>query len=481
MRLSYKTLLLDFFKYGVFGSITRLVNFVLLPIFTRLFSTEEYGIIDLISTFASFSEVLIAFSLQSAIIRFFHDRDLKNHRKEIIGSSLLIILVAGSLVISFTYFFLQDLALFLLQSPVHKKYLMYGALFAFFSATAQPGMAFQRMSGNVYTFSIISLLQSLGYILFSLLFVLKFNYGVEGVFLAKVIANSLYASSSNILIRGNISFPPNFKLIKYLLRYAGPLVPSVMITWLNAQADRIIIVNIIGLSYAGIYGAAAKISVIIMIIISAFRLSWNPIAMKLLYHKERNEIYKEVMNFFLGSLLTVALFLSAISKELLKWITTPEYSGGYIVLPWLLGAFVIHGSGTLAALGASIQKKTEINMLAALIGASLNLFLSIFLVRRYGIVGAAYGSFVAELTFVAILIFFSRKVGIAFNNFKLILSILIYIITSATIILSYNVELLDLFIFRIISMVVGGGVLLIILFKQQTIIKIIKVFQEIIK
>jgi len=218
------------------------------------------------------------------------------------------------------------------------------------------------------------------------------------------------------------------------------MFPAVVVTWANNQVDRMILLAFLGVSVVGIFGAAARIAMLIGLLVTIFQQAWTPIAIENIDNESgRNEFYRRALNYYAGAMAAIALVLVAFSKEVLALLVPTEYLAGYVVIPWLIGAQILHGSGGITNLGMLISKRTFGNSIAAWTGVAVNLGLGLLLIPQVGIWGAALGSFFAELVFTSLLWRFSVQVtDIQFDRQRLLGVLGCYVVTCGLVIVTYE-------------------------------------------
>ena len=146
-----------------------------------------------------------------------------------------------------------------------------------------------------------------------------------------------------------------------------PLFPTAFVNTFNTQVDRWILLAFIGLSGVGIFGAAAKIGMAIKLFTNIFQRAWMPYAMTQIKAplEERNRFYRSVLKYYAGGFAIVGLSVTAISSELFRVMVPEEFYSGYVVMPWVLGAAILHVSASITGLGVSISEKTHLYSIAA--------------------------------------------------------------------------------------------------------------------
>ncbi|MEQ8578074.1 MAG: oligosaccharide flippase family protein [Balneola sp.] len=402
---SFRSLGKDIIAYGVMSGISKSVNLVLLPVLTRQFSTSEYGIIDVISILTSLLSLIIALSLESAVMRFWFESKKKDELSKLISSSLIFVLGTGILIIFLIYLFSGTISVLLLDSSENWIYVFLGACSALFMALKNIPLVALRMQRRIIGYNSVNLIQSLLYVGLALLLIFKFQQGLISVFIALAISHAIAFIIGLLMNRRLIKAEFSLSFLKPSLKYSLPMFPAVFVTWLNQQADRFLLLLFLGLGAVGIFGASAKIVMIIALLVTIFRQAWTPLSINALDKEEteRNQFYEKVFKLYFIGMFTIGIIIVLFSRPLLDLLVPVEYHTGYVIIPWLIGAMVLHGSASITNLGTVISKKTGANSIAAWTGAFTNICLGLLLIPKFGIAGAAIGSFIAELFFTLIL------------------------------------------------------------------------------
>ena len=366
----------DIIHYGLLTAFSRGLQFLMLPLLTRLFSPADYGLVDLMATVTGFATILMSLSLESAVARMWHEPQSLDQRKRLLTSVIVFVFICGTGI--FLMFWAASGMLSRLITGSHGS----EAIISIAVGTALllailsiPQMAL-RMERRILRFGFLQIANSVLGIIFPLVLIIRFGMGLTGLFLGTLAAASLTLLLSLYWTRHYLARPVFRQDLTECLKFSLPLVPAVIISWGNRQVDRIILLSFLGLGAVGTYGAAAKIAMIIGSLVVVFRMAWLPLAMKNIASSSRNAYFRRTLTGYLAAMICLGLGLSTYSRELLVFLTTKEYSAGYIVIPWLIGAQIFYGSGNITNIGMLISKKTAGNSIAALFGAVVNVTLS---------------------------------------------------------------------------------------------------------
>jgi O-antigen/teichoic acid export membrane protein len=437
----FRSLGKDLIAYGIMGGVTRSLNLLLLPILTRLFSPDDYGIIDIIATLTSLLSLFMTLNLPSALARLWFESTKENRQEQLVSSVISFVVLAGSGIFVVIWYQSRWIAGILLDNPLLSAYIVLGALAALLTALCSIAEVILRMERKIARYNILNIVETVSYVALALLLVLRLETGLSGVFVARVIAVGLKLALGFFWVSGHAKFLFSFSDLKSAVSYSLPMFPAVVVTWINNQADRLLLLVFLGLGAVGVFSAAAKIVLIVGLLVSIFRQAWDPLAMELIDSDEarRNEFYRRVLNYYAGAMAAIALVFVAFSREILALVTSTEYQSGYVIIPWLIGAQIFHGSSSITNLGMLVSKRTFGNSIAAWTGAVVNIGLGVLLIPVFEIWGAAIGSFLAELIFTGMLWRFSaRAASIQFDTWTIFWILIGYLITSSTVIAVYE-------------------------------------------
>jgi O-antigen/teichoic acid export membrane protein len=283
------------------------------------------------------------------------------------------------------------------------------------------------MKRRIVAYNAINILFSVTYAILALVFVLHLGWGVYGIFAAMLTANILQYALSIFLIRDSFAFNFSKPQLSASLRFAFPLFPAALVTWVNRQTDRLILLAFLGLSNVAVFGVGSRLAGVINLLAAIFRQAWVPFSLSVIEEsdeKTRDLFYSKVANYFISFFFAISIAIVAISPDVIRILFPPEYAQAALVVPWLLGATILHASGDFTNLGTVISKKTIGNSIAAVIGAITNVLLAFILIPKFGIAGASIGVFAAEFLFTAILGWFSYRSSKILFDTKILLTII---------------------------------------------------------
>jgi len=402
--------------YGLSSILGRLLNYLLVPLHTYFFLPDQFGIISELYAYVAFFVVLLMLGMETTFFRFVNKSDDK---EKTFNQALSLVLIINTFFLTIVLIFAQNIADFL-AFPNHKDYIIWFAFILVFDAISSLFMAKLRFHNKPKRFALIQL-SSIGVnIVLNLffLFVLlddHLEFGIGFIFLA----NLFSSLAKPILLIKEIStfrFILDKVLAKAMLIFAFPLLIASFAGIINETFDRILIKRLLmgeGLEYAqtqvGIYSANYKLSILITLVIQAFRYAAEPFFFAQEKNKDKDKIYSKVMTYFV--IVVSFIFLSiSLNLEIFKWfIPNDKYWEGLKIVPILLLANVFLGIYYNQSIWYKLANKTKFGAIIAIVGAILTLLLNYLLIPIMGYMGAAWTTLFTYATMTFLSHFLGQK------------------------------------------------------------------------
>ena len=292
---------------------TQLISLLMLPLYTHVLSSDEYGLIDLITTYVALALPLIGFQVEMGAFRYILDNREDEKRKTAIISNSMVT-ITGS-----TLFFL---VIFLIVSRfVAIPYLPFVILCVVATLYSHFLLQVARGLGDNFGYSIGCIITGVTTVGLNLIFLLVLETGISGILLATAIAN--LANVLFLLIREkayeNIKVSTvEKKEIATLLKYSMPLVPNSLIWWIINVSDRTLITIFIDTSANGVYAVANTFSNIISQVYGVFNLSWTESAALHIEDEDRDSYFSNTFNQVIKIFSSIALLMIAGMPGLIK-------------------------------------------------------------------------------------------------------------------------------------------------------------------
>lgn len=378
-ELSINTLL---FAVSSFG--TKCISFLLVPLYTYVLSTSDYGSLDLITTTVQLLVPILTLNISDAILRFALDR--KCDPEEVISVGLRISGIS-SLILALGM-------LLVMQIPaitIDASYLLY--LYVLYIVNALNGQfsMYLKAVNKVKLLAVCGIVNTLVTCLLNLLLLLVWKLGVTGYMIANISGSLL---SILIMFAGGRIFRAIGKkgtlaLFREMSLFSLPLVVNSLAWWVNNVSDRYILTFFCGTSANGIYSVSYKIPTILSTIQGVFYNAWSISAI--------TEFDKDDKDGFLGNVYTAYSTVSMLACSCIMvcniYLAHILYSKDFLIawkyVPPLLLGMVFNGISTFEGCLFSAVKRTKDVSVTTIAGAGINTILNFVLIPVMGAMGAA--------------------------------------------------------------------------------------------
>lgn len=463
----YKKLAMNtgIFAIGSFGSK------ILVILLTRLYSghldPESSGIKELLEPTALFLQPIFTFALQEYLIRFGLDKEYD--KREVFTTSGFITL-AGMLVMAVC---VPILSLIPALSYI-RGYTILLVIYVTTSSLRMLCQQFVRSRDMVKLFSLDGILATLTLFIFNLVFIAGFHWGVAGFMLAVILSDLLSAIFLFVVADlGKFIRPAyyNKDLCTKMMRYAAPLIPTIVMWTITSLSDRMFIENMksdrveLGKTSVAIYGYANRVPNLISMVSTIFFQAWNMSAITENDSADRSEFYEKVYNAYEAILFIAAAGLLLIIKPLTGFFvvssTYKEYADVYLYTPILVSAVLFMSLNQFLGSIYSATKHTRNSFWTALVACSVNIVLNFALIPEWGIQGASIATFLSYYVCFWVRIIDARYyVPFRFNMARSLINTALLFIMAWDIIATPNLWVLWLAVLFIIVIVLNFKALL---------------------
>lgn len=419
--------------YGLSSIVGRLLNYLLVPLYTNLFVPAEYGIVTDLFAYVGFLFVLLTYGMETAFFRYSESE--KNNDK-VFSTAISPLILSSSAFIVSIIFFADDIASFL-RYENHPEYVIWFAIIIGFDTITTLPFAKLRQENKALKFALFKFINIGLNIGFNLLFLVLLPWLVK--YESFEFVNSFYNSEigigyifiSNLIasVTTLLLFIPDFLKIKYtfsrvllkkLLLYGSPLLIAGLAGMVNEVIDRILLkyLTVIPpnienadeyvLSQIGIYGANYKLSILMTLVIQAFRYAAEPFFFSQKNEKNAKKTYADTLKYFIIFGLTIFLSIM-LYIDIAKYFINSAYWEGLKIVPILLLANLFLGIIYNLSVWFKLTDKTKYGAFLALGGAVVTIILNIILIPVIGYLGSAWATFACYFTMMTASFLLGKK------------------------------------------------------------------------
>jgi len=408
--------------YGLPSILGRILGYLLVPLYTRVFWPGDYGTVNVFYAYASFLMVILTYGMETAFFRF----NEAEENKEKVFSAGMVSLVVSSLVFLFlTSVFAQTIARWI-EYPDHKEYVIWFAWMLSLDALSAIPFAKLRSQNKARRFATIKFINifiNIGLNLFFLLLcpylmnhfkegpvtkiihlVYRDDWRIEYIFISNLIAS---AATLILLIPQytGLRWQIDKKLWRRMIIYAFPLLFAGMAGMVNETFDRLLLRYLLPENVSsyqvGIYSACYKISILMTIFIQAYKYAAEPFFFAQAKEKDAKMVYAKIMDYFI---ITVSLIFLAtmlyLNDFVMRVLVGKRYWEGKGVIPILMMANLFLGVYYNLSIWYKLTSKTLWGAWLSVIGAVITLSLNFWWIPLspdhliYGYLGSAWATFI---------------------------------------------------------------------------------------
>lgn len=387
--------------YGLSSIVGRLLNYLLVPLYTRIFSPAEYGIVSEFYAYVTFLLVIYSYGMETA---FFHFVNRKHKQENVYGHAQFLLVCTTTLLTSILLLFSGSIAT-AIGYPDHPEFIQWFAGILAIDTLCVLPFARLRQQGKAIRFAGIKLGGIAVNIAFNLFFLwilpgqeqvdLSGGSGASYVFLANLVASAVVFLFLVPALRDcKLAFDPN--LSKEMFVYAIPLLVAGFAGMINETLDRAILKYLISdprvaMEQLGIYSACYKLSILMTLFVQTFRYAAEPFYFAQQHKEESKRLFANVMNYFVFAGCVIFLVV-LVYLDLFKHFIGPRYYSGLHVVPVLLAANLFLGIYLNMGIWYKLSGKTGYGAWLSLIGAIVTVVFNLWLIPVMGIAGAAWAT-----------------------------------------------------------------------------------------
>lgn len=371
---------------------SKILVFLLVPLYTSILSTAEYGSYDLAVSTATLLYPILTLNIVDAVMRFSMDDSYSKEKIATIGMHFVSISIVLFGIVMFV------LNKFKLWPDIHGLELL---IFFYYISYVFNQFLIQFAKGleRVKDMGVAGVISTVMTLVTNILFLLVFKWGLVGFFLANMVAQAF--STIYLIIR--VSFCKfiteirfDKELAKEMLVYCVPLIATTVGWWINSTADKYVVTFMIGVSANGLLSVSYKIPQIINTLQGIFTQAWQISAIKEYGNEDTSRFYGNTFSIINVLMCSACSWLILFTKPIASLLYAKDFYAAWKYVPFLLIASVINcASGLLGPILAA-KKNSKAMMWSALIGGAANIILNIVLVYIIGIQGATIATVISS-------------------------------------------------------------------------------------
>lgn len=439
--------------YGISTIFGRFLSFLLVPFYTNVFTTSEYGIFAYLYTILAFMNIVYIYGMDAAFLKY--TSLAKEKEKKDTFSTPFLFVVSTSLLASILFFIFKAGVSNALDVPQKYSHLfIYIILILLLDTFALIPFSKLRLERKAKKFATIKIINILINLTLNIVLILYYKMGIEAIFISNLCASafSFLALIPDIVSR--LKFKIDKNVLKKMLKFGLPYLPASIAAMMVQMIDVPILRELTNDATVGIYRANYKLGIFMMLFVSMFQYAWQPFFLNNAKEKNAKEIFSKVLSLFVlvASVIwiVISLFIDNLASiEILpgKTIIGHSFLSGIFIVPVVLLAYLFYGMYVNFTAGLYIEEKTQYFPYVTITGALVNVVINLFLIPIYGIMGAALATLASYIVMAAGMFFVSNKFyKINYEYRRIFPNIIIMITILLFYYYFYSIGILNLFI-----------------------------------
>jgi O-antigen/teichoic acid export membrane protein len=379
----YTKLLSNTAILGAGTFVSKVLVFLLMPLYTLVLSTEQFGTADILTQTANLLIPLAALGIADGLFRFALDAD-GERRKEVFTTALTVVLIG-----------ILPLAAIIQLLRIVDIYDGYIWLILFYICAANLHLVsanYLRACDKTKAFALQGIANTVLTILLNILFLIVFDLGVLGYVLSVAVADTIITVAIFFICKlyRDVSFKKRDKeLFARMLKFSIPYIPTTMMWMITSASDRFIVTAFSGAAENGLYAAAYKLPTLISLAGGVFIEAWQFSSVSDSEPDERAKFFGTVYRNYMGIMFMGTSVLIAGSKILTTLLLADSYYSSWKYVPVLAIAMIFSAFSAFMGSVYFLEKRSMRSFVTASVGALTNIILNFALIPTFGAMGAA--------------------------------------------------------------------------------------------
>ena len=396
--------------YGVGLAGSKFGYLLLLPIYTRFLGPTEFGSVALFTVYLTVIRIVFTLGMNSSLFRSYFEVEEAEQKKRCIATALLSLVFFVVIAFGVTIHFSESLSMLVLSSPHHSRLIALVSLTAAVESLTLIPQSVLRAQEKSILFVAVGGLKILFLVILSFLFLGILDKGIEGIVYSWMGAAILIGLILMPFLARNVSFSFSVDVMKKLLSFGIPLLPSQLAIWFLNYSDQYFLGRFATLDAVGLYSLGFRISLVVnTLVILPFTLEWAPFMLDIEREDDARSIYSKILTYFALFAVSSALFVSLFADVLVRILATPSYYAAASLVPLMALSFVLYGVFNIFALGPTLTRQTIYTSLASCLGAFFALGGYLLLIPSFKSFGAAGSKALGYGLMTAAIFFFSQR------------------------------------------------------------------------
>ncbi|MBK8167479.1 MAG: lipopolysaccharide biosynthesis protein [bacterium] len=389
---------------------SRLIGLLMLPLYAHVLRGHGYAVIGMLDVGLNFLISLLAYGMQGAIIRLYHDERDPARKPAVVSTGVILIAsVTAALTVPLILFARPLASLLVADADLSRLVIM--ALVTFnLELVGQAAGAWLLLKSRSRLMSLISLLRLVLGLALNIELILRRGMGLDGYFISALVVNVVNTAVFVALAAHDCGRRYDRDIARRIRDLLLPLVPGSLASWVGRQAERVLARGLISLESVGILEMAYRFPVLIaMVVTTPFMQSWDTRRFEIADQPGAPQAISRMFTYFTFIAVWVGLVMAVVIRPVLELLTPPEFHLAYRIARVEVLTTILQGLQFHLAFGLYYAKNTALISKLRTGAAVIKVLLSWYFISRWGIYGAAFSAAVMGAVGLAADFHYSEK------------------------------------------------------------------------
>ncbi|HEY0876057.1 MAG TPA: lipopolysaccharide biosynthesis protein [Vicinamibacterales bacterium] len=409
MRKTLGSLTQNVAIYGAGDVAVSALNLLLLPVYIRHLTREEYGALALLIGVEAVSKIGFRWGLDGAFMRYYLDRPAAQDLQRLASTLAWFLLLASGILVLLLLLASEAIAQHLfgdlryltpLRIVLVNTFLL---TFTFFPFHAM------RMRGQAVTFSAFTFARSAGTLVLRLALVVGADWGLMGLVVADLVVTLVLLPVLWPWCGSLFTFAFSSEELRRCLRFGLPRLPHGLAQQALDSGNKYLLSLFLPLSALGVYQIGMTIGQSLKFFLSAFETGWAPFYYATARQPDARIVFGKITTYGIAILILLVAGLTAIASDLVALVGNPSYAAAAVVIPLIAVGVAWQGVYLLTSIGLNLTARTKYYPVATFAAAAVGLGTGAILMPLFGAVGAATSFLLSYVTLAGVAGYFARR------------------------------------------------------------------------
>lgn len=399
----------------------------MIPVYTHYLSPADYGTLELLELTLDVIILLVGVRLADSIIRYYNHYENPDDQMEVVSTAFLFSIIITIIVVSICLYFVSSISAIVFNTSQNSEYFKWIFFCLGFQLMFIVPETFLLVEKKSFIYSSLSFACFVVSLSLNIYFLVALKYGIWGMIYSMFVTKLFNIIILFIIVIPKMKFSFSVNKLLEMLKFGMPIIPGAVSMFVINFSDRFFIQRFCDANELGIYSLGYKFGVLLIILISDpfFRI-WGTQQFEIVKKPDGPRTIGRYFSLYFLGLVFFALGISVFAKDIIYMMAETNYQGSSLIIPLITISYIFQGIANFSTLGIMVTYKTKFILYSHVFSAIINIILNYFLIKNYGIYGAAFSTIITFFILFLIVHAISQKLYFIHFEYLKIIKILLF-------------------------------------------------------